>query len=113
MSFKRTTPAFQRCKDQRSYGRDRVGARRYEDVEAVAADVIKRGIAKPEKLAVIGGSNGGLMVGNMLVRPVASKLFGAAVCQVPLLDMKRYRPRRPRLVGSSSRRRCGRDADRP
>ena len=47
-------------------------------------------IAKPEKLAVIGGSNGGLMVGNMLVRPVASKLFGAAVCQVPLLDMKRY-----------------------
>mmetsp|Transcript_22724 Transcript_22724/g.70272 ORF Transcript_22724/g.70272 Transcript_22724/m.70272 type:complete len:716 (-) Transcript_22724:48-2195(-) len=62
----------------------------YEDVEAVAADVIKRGIAKPEKLAVIGGSNGGLMVGNMLVRPVASKLFGAAVCQVPLLDMKRY-----------------------
>mmetsp|Transcript_28977 Transcript_28977/g.86509 ORF Transcript_28977/g.86509 Transcript_28977/m.86509 type:complete len:731 (+) Transcript_28977:258-2450(+) len=62
----------------------------YEDVEAVAADVIARGITSKEKLAVIGGSNGGLMVGNMIVRPVASKLFGAAVCQVPLLDMKRY-----------------------
>ncbi len=62
----------------------------YEDVEAVAADVIKRGISSTEKLAVIGGSNGGLMVGNMITRPVASSLFGAAVCQVPLLDMKRY-----------------------
>ena len=30
------------------------------------------------------------MVGNMLCRPVASSLFGAAVCQVPLLDMKVY-----------------------
>ena len=62
----------------------------YEDVEAVAADVIARGISSTEKLAVIGGSNGGLMVGNMITRPVASSLFGAAVCQVPLLDMKRY-----------------------
>ena len=62
----------------------------YEDVEAVAADVIKRGISSTPKLAVIGGSNGGLMVGNMLTRPIASSLFGAAVCQVPLLDMKRY-----------------------
>ena len=55
----------------------------YEDVEAVAADVIARGISSTEKLAVIGGSNGGLMVGNMITRPVASSLFGAAVCQVP------------------------------
>merc|ERR1712087_348941 len=62
----------------------------YEDVEAVAADVIARGISSTEKLAVIGGSNGGLMVGNMLCRPVSSSLFGAAVCQVPLLDMKVY-----------------------
>ena len=62
----------------------------YEDVEAVAADLIERKITSPPKLAVIGGSNGGLMVGNMITRPVASRLFGAAVCQVPLLDMKRY-----------------------
>jgi prolyl oligopeptidase len=62
----------------------------YEDVEAVAADLIARRITRPDKLAVIGGSNGGLLVGNMLTRPLASTLFGAAVCQVPLLDMKRY-----------------------
>jgi len=62
----------------------------YEDVEAVANDIITRKISSTPKLAVIGGSNGGLMVGNMLTRPVASALFGAAVCQVPLLDMKRY-----------------------
>lgn len=62
----------------------------YEDVEAVANDIITRKISSTPKLAVIGGSNGGLMVGNMITRPVASALFGAAVCQVPLLDMKRY-----------------------
>lgn len=61
----------------------------YEDVEAVAADLIERlKITSPPKLACIGGSNGGLLVGNLITRPVASKLFGAAVCQVPLLDMK-------------------------
>jgi prolyl oligopeptidase len=54
----------------------------YEDVEAVAQDLIARRITCTPKLAVIGGSNGGLMVGNMLTRPVASALFGAAVCQV-------------------------------
>ena len=59
-------------------------------MESVAADLIARKITCPDKLAVIGGSNGGMMVGNMITRPVASKLFGAAVCQVPLLDMKRY-----------------------
>ena len=62
----------------------------YEDLEAVAQDVVDRGISSPPKLAVIGGSNGGLMVGNAITRPRASALFGAAVCQVPLLDMKRY-----------------------
>ena len=60
-------------------------------MEAVAADLIERKITSTPKLAVIGGSNGGLMVGNMITRPIASRLFGAAVCQVPLLDMKRYR----------------------
>eukprot|EP01046_Picozoa_sp_COSAG06_P055369 COSAG06_NODE_10161_length_1738_cov_1.133618_2_plen_234_part_00 len=30
------------------------------------------------------------MVGNLICRPLGSRLFGAAVCQVPLLDMKRY-----------------------
>jgi prolyl oligopeptidase len=59
-------------------------------MEAVAQDLIDRKITSPPKLACIGGSNGGLMVGNLITRPIASKLFGAAVCQVPLLDMKVY-----------------------
>lgn len=62
----------------------------YEDMEAVAQDLIAKKITSPAKLACIGGSNGGLMVGNMITRPLSSQLFGAAVCQVPLLDMKVY-----------------------
>ena len=57
----------------------------YEDMEAVAQDLIDRKISSPPKMACIGGSNGGLMVGNLITRPLSSKLFGAAVCQVPLL----------------------------
>lgn len=60
----------------------------YEDFIAVAEDLIARKITSPAHLGVIGGSNGGLLVGNMLtMRP---DLFGAVVCQVPLLDMRRY-----------------------
>lgn len=62
----------------------------FEDIEAVAKDLIDRKLTKRDKLACIGGSNGGLLVGNLITRPIASSLFGAAVCQVPLLDMKRY-----------------------
>ena len=54
-------------------------------MEAVAQDLIDRKISSPPKMACIGGSNGGLMVGNLITRPLSSKLFGAAVCQVPLL----------------------------
>eukprot|EP00929_Paragymnodinium_shiwhaense_P083127 TRINITY_DN44165_c0_g3_i3.p1 TRINITY_DN44165_c0_g3~~TRINITY_DN44165_c0_g3_i3.p1 ORF type:complete len:844 (+),score=196.60 TRINITY_DN44165_c0_g3_i3:46-2577(+) len=61
----------------------------YEDFEAVAKDLINRGVTSPGRLACIGGSNGGLLVGNMLTREGA-KLFGAVVCQVPLLDMWKY-----------------------
>ncbi|KAL7497471.1 hypothetical protein ACHAWT_007442 [Skeletonema menzelii] len=62
----------------------------FEDIEAVAQALIESGLTSREKLACIGGSNGGLLVGNLITRPIASSLFGAAVCQVPLLDMKRY-----------------------
>ena len=62
----------------------------FEDMEAVARDLIDSKLTSREKLACIGGSNGGLLVGNLITRPIASRLFGAAVCQVPLLDMKRY-----------------------
>jgi prolyl oligopeptidase len=60
----------------------------YEDFEAVARAVIDRGITSPAKLGISGGSNGGLLIGNMYVR--SPDLFGAVVCQVPLLDMQRY-----------------------
>ena len=60
----------------------------YEDFEAVARDLIARGVTSPPRLGIMGGSNGGLLVGNMLVR--TPELFGAVVCQVPLLDMRRY-----------------------
>jgi len=60
----------------------------YEDFIAVAEDLVRRGVTRPAKLGIMGGSNGGLLMGNMLtLRP---DLFGAIVCQVPLLDMRRY-----------------------
>ncbi|MFO0583722.1 MAG: prolyl oligopeptidase family serine peptidase [Anaeromyxobacter sp.] len=62
--------------------------RAYEDFFAVAEDLARRGVTSPAHLGIQGGSNGGLLVGNALtMRP---ELFGAVVCQVPLLDMKRY-----------------------
>ena len=60
----------------------------YEDFEAVARALIDGGTTSPERLGITGGSNGGLLVGNMYVR--TPELFGAVVCQVPLLDMARY-----------------------
>jgi len=60
----------------------------YEDFIAVGEQLIERGITSSPRLAVEGGSNGGLLVGNML--HMAPKLWGAIVCQVPLLDMKRF-----------------------
>lgn len=62
--------------------------RAYEDFSSVARDLINRGVTSPEHLGCMGGSNGGLLVGNMLTQ--YPDLFGAIVCQVPLLDMKRY-----------------------
>lgn len=60
----------------------------YQDFAAVAKDLIERGVTSPQFLGIEGGSNGGLLVGNMLTK--YPELFGAIVCQVPLLDMKRY-----------------------
>lgn len=62
--------------------------RAFDDFIAVAEDLIARGLTTPERLGIMGGSNGGLLMGVMLTqRP---ELFGAIVCSVPLLDMKRY-----------------------
>ena len=62
--------------------------RAYEDFAAVADDLIGRKVTSPKHLGIQGGSNGGLLMGNMFT--LYPHLFGAVVCQVPLLDMKRY-----------------------
>ncbi len=60
----------------------------YDDFIAVAEDLIDREMTSPEHLGIMGGSNGGLLMGVMLnQRP---DLWNAVVIQVPLLDMLRY-----------------------
>ena len=60
----------------------------YEDLIAVAEDLIARKISSPEHLGIMGGSQGGLLVGaTFLMRP---DLFNAVVSQVPLMDMQRF-----------------------
>ncbi|MFC4763832.1 prolyl oligopeptidase family serine peptidase [Dyella koreensis] len=62
--------------------------RAYEDFAAVSEDLFKRKITSPQHLAAMGGSNGGLLMGNMLT--LYPQLYGAIVSQVALLDMQRY-----------------------
>jgi len=62
--------------------------RAYEDFAAVSQDLIDRKITSPQHLGMMGGSNGGLLAGNMLTK--YPQLYGAVVSQVALLDMKRY-----------------------
>ncbi|MFJ3959027.1 prolyl oligopeptidase family protein [Arthrobacter sp. NPDC090010] len=62
--------------------------RAYEDFAAVARDLVSRDVTVPKLLGCAGGSNGGLLVGNMLTQ--FPELFGAVSCGVPLLDMRRY-----------------------
>jgi prolyl oligopeptidase len=59
-----------------------------EDFAAVARDLVARGITTVEQLGAQGGSNGGLLMGIMLTQ--YPELFGALVCSVPLLDMRRF-----------------------
>lgn len=62
--------------------------RSYDDLAAVAQELIATRVTSAAHLGIQGGSNGGLLVGAvMLQRP---ELFNAVVCQVPLLDMQRY-----------------------
>jgi len=62
--------------------------RAYEDFAAVTQDLIDRKVSSPEHIGAMGGSNGGLLVGNMAIG--WPQLYKAILCQVPLLDMKRY-----------------------
>ncbi len=60
----------------------------YDDFIAVAEELIDHGVTTPDHLGIMGGSNGGLLMGVMLTqRP---DLWDAVVVQVPLLDMLRY-----------------------
>jgi prolyl oligopeptidase len=60
----------------------------FDDYIAAAEWLVSSGYTKPERLAIGGGSNGGLLVSAvMMQRP---ELYGAVVCQVPVADMLRY-----------------------
>ncbi|HTJ22159.1 MAG TPA: prolyl oligopeptidase family serine peptidase [Gemmatimonadaceae bacterium] len=60
----------------------------YDDFAAVARDLIARKITSPRRLGIMGGSNGGLLMGvEMTQHP---ELWHAVDIQVPLLDMLRY-----------------------
>lgn len=60
----------------------------FDDFTGAAEWLIAKGYTNPEKLAIVGGSNGGLLVGAALTQRPA--LYRAVVCAVPLLDMVRY-----------------------
>lgn len=60
----------------------------HEDFAAVAADLVWRSVTVPERIAAFGGSNGGLLIANMLTRHPDK--FGALFCTIPLIDMRRY-----------------------
>ena len=60
----------------------------HDDFAAVAADLVRRGVTRAGRIAAEGGSNGGLLIANMLTR--YPERFGALFCTVPLIDMRRY-----------------------
>lgn len=60
----------------------------FDDFISCAKWLCDNGYTQPKKLAIQGGSNGGLLVAACLNQ--APQQFGAVVCQVPLTDMLRY-----------------------
>lgn len=69
-------------------GRREGKALAHDDFAAVAADLVARGVTRPGRIAAQGGSNGGLLIANMLTR--YPERFGALFCTIPLIDMRRY-----------------------
>jgi prolyl oligopeptidase len=59
----------------------------HDDFAAVAADLVRRGVTRAGRIAAEGGSNGGLLIANMLTR--YPERFGALFCTVPVIDMRR------------------------
>ena len=60
----------------------------FDDFIGAAEWFVREGYSRPGRLAIEGGSNGGLLTAAvMLQRP---ELFGAVVCRVPVVDMLRY-----------------------
>ncbi len=60
----------------------------FDDFDAVARYLVEAGITRPSRLAIGGGSNGGLLVGASITQHPED--FGAAICAVGVLDMLRY-----------------------
>ncbi len=60
----------------------------FEDLEAAATTLVAEGWATGDNLGIMGGSNGGLLVGAALTR--SPQRYRAVVCSAPLLDMVRY-----------------------
>ena len=69
-------------------GRRRNKILSHDDFAAIAADLVRRGVTRPGRIAAEGGSNGGLLIANMLTR--YPERFGALFCTIPLVDMRRY-----------------------
>ncbi|WP_051390149.1 prolyl oligopeptidase family protein [Bradyrhizobium sp. Ec3.3] len=60
----------------------------HDDFASVAADLVRRGVTQAKRIAAEGGSNGGILISNMLTR--YPERFGALFCTIPLIDMRRY-----------------------
>lgn len=69
-------------------GRREGKALTHDDFAAIAADLVARGVTRPGRIAAEGGSNGGILITNMLTR--YPERFGALFCTIPLVDMRRY-----------------------
>jgi prolyl oligopeptidase len=74
-------------KDWHDAGRREGKRLSHDDFAAVAADLVARGVTRPQRIAAEGGSNGGLLIANMLTR--YPERFGALLCAVPVIDMRR------------------------
>jgi prolyl oligopeptidase len=76
----------------------RAGERRSHDhFAAVAADLVRRGVTRPDRIVAEGRASDGILIANMLTRYPAR--FGALFCTVPLIDMRRYNKLLPGGVG--------------